>query len=106
MWRANTKLVARAKTSKVLRANVGAKIRLPYVNPIQAVPGLVGGVNPPPPPPSILHFLKTTEEINMKLAPLNKRREINLLLLSYLSCDVIKVPSWIFMAAIFSLQIC
>ena len=39
----------------------------------------------------------------MKLKPLIKRREINSLLLSYLSCesyDVTKVPSWFFMAAI------
>ena len=52
----------------------------------------------PPPPP--LHFLKTIEDIDMKPTPLIKRREINLLLLSYLSCDVTKVPSWIFMAAV------
>ena len=59
-------------------------------NPIQtglflAFPGLRGGdVNRPPP----LHFLKAMEEIDMKLTPLIKRREINLLLLSYLSCAV------------------
>ena len=35
-----------------------------------------------------LHFLKTIEDIDMKLSPLIKCREINLLLLSYLSCDV------------------
>ena len=42
-----------------------------------------GGVKRSPP-----HFLKTIEDINMKLAPIIKRREINLLPLSYLSCDV------------------
>ena len=46
--------------------------------------------------PPLLHFLKTIKDINMKLKPLIKRREINLLLLSYLSCDVTKAPSWIF----------
>ena len=40
----------------------------------------------PPPPP--LNFLKTIESIDMKLTPLIKRREINLLQLSYLCCDV------------------
>ena len=39
----------------------------------------------------------------MKRTPLIKRREINLLLLSYLSCDIThdatKAPSLIFMAA-------
>ena len=35
-----------------------------------------------------LRFLKTIKDIDMKLTPLIKRREINLLLLSYLSCDV------------------
>ena len=35
-----------------------------------------------------LHFLKTIEGIDMELIPLIKHREINLLLLSYLSCDV------------------
>ena len=34
-----------------------------------------------------LHFLKTMEDINMKLSPIIKRRKIDLLLLSYLSCD-------------------
>ena len=43
-----------------------------------------------------LHFLKTIEDIDMKLTPLIMRRAINLLLLSY----VTKAPSWIFMAAI------
>ena len=44
---------------------------------------LEGGVNPPP-----LHFLKTIEDIDMKLTPLIKRLELNLLLLSYLRSDV------------------
>ena len=51
---------------------------------------------------SPLHFLKTIEDIAMKLTPLIKRHEINLLLLSYFSCDVTKrhlgfswPPSWI-----------
>ena len=57
-----------------------------------------GGWRQTPPPP--LHFLKTIEDIDMKLTTLIKCREINPLLLSYLSCDVTKVPSWIFMAAI------
>ena len=35
-----------------------------------------------------LRFLKTIKDIDMKLTPLIKCREINLLLLSYLSCDV------------------
>ena len=35
-----------------------------------------------------LRFLKTIKDIDMKVTPLIKRREINLLLLSYLSCDV------------------
>ena len=57
------------------------------LNPIQtglflAVPGLGGGGASP------LHFLKSIKDIDMKLTPLIKRREINLLLLSYLSCDV------------------
>ena len=59
-----------------------------------------GGSNAPPP----LRFLKTIKDIDMKLTPLIRRREINLLLLSYLSVtshDVTKAPSWIFMAAIF-----
>ena len=43
------------------------------------------GSNAPPPP---LHFSKTIEDIEMKLTPLIKRREIILLLLSFLSCDV------------------
>ena len=38
------------------------------------------------PPP--LRFLKTIKDRDLKLTPLIKRREINLLLLSYLSCDV------------------
>ena len=42
-------------------------------------------------------FLKTIKDIDMKLTPLIKRGEINLLLLSYL---VTKAPSWIFMATI------
>ena len=42
-----------------------------------------GVVSNAPPP-----FLKTIEGRDMKLIPLIKRREINLLLLSYLSCDV------------------
>ena len=46
------------------------------------------------PPP--LHFLKSIKDIDMKLTPLIKRREIKLLLLSYLSYDVTKAPSWIF----------
>ena len=33
-------------------------------------------------------FLKTIKDIDMKVTPLIKRREINPLLLSYLSCDV------------------
>ena len=59
------------------------------VNPIQT--GLFwssldwGGRQTRPPP---LCFLKTIKDINMKLTPLIKPREINLLLLSYLSCDV------------------
>ena len=39
--------------------------------------------NPPP-----LRFLKTIKDMDMKLTPLITPREINLLLLSYLSCDV------------------
>ena len=35
-----------------------------------------------------LHFLKTIKDVDMKLTSLIRRREINLLLLSYLSCDV------------------
>ena len=46
----------------------------------------LGFFAPSPPPP--LRFLKTIEDIDLKLTPLIKRREINLLLLSYLSCDV------------------
>ena len=38
----------------------------------------------------LLHFSKSIEGIDIKLIPLIKRREINLLLLSYLSCDVIR----------------
>ena len=38
--------------------------------------------------------------MDMKLTPLIKHCEINLLLLSDLSCDITKAPSWIFMAAI------
>ena len=47
---------------------------------------------PPPPPHHHLHFLKTIEDINMKLAPLIKRRET--------AHDVTMAPSWIFMVAI------
>ena len=59
------------------------------LNPIQtglflAVPGLGGVLQTPPPH----RFLKTIKDIDMKLTPLIKRREINPLLLSYLSCDV------------------
>ena len=36
----------------------------------------------------LLHFLKTIDGIDMKLIALIKRREINLLLLLNLSCDV------------------
>ena len=43
-----------------------------------------GGSNDTPP----LRFLKTIKDIDMKRTPLIKRSEINLLLLSYLSCDV------------------
>ena len=39
--------------------------------------------NAPAPP-----FLKTIEDIDMKLIPLIKHRKINLLLLLFLSCDV------------------
>ena len=46
-----------------------------------------GGVKRPPPP--YLRFFKTIKDIDMKPIPLIKRREINLLLLSFLSCDVI-----------------
>ena len=46
--------------------------------------GGVGYIKRPPP----LRFLKAIKDIDMKLTPLIKRREINLLLLSYLSCDV------------------
>ena len=35
-----------------------------------------------------LRLLKTIKDIDMKVTPLIKRRKINLLLLSYLSCDV------------------
>ena len=59
------------------------------LNPIQTGPfgssldwGGGGASNAP------LRFLKTIKDIDMKLTPLIKRREINLLLLSYLSCDV------------------
>ena len=44
-----------------------------------------GGASNAPPP---LRFLKTITDIDMKFTPLIKCREINLLLLSYLSCDV------------------
>ena len=44
-----------------------------------------GGAQTPHP----LRFLKTIKDIYMKLTPLIKRRETNLLLLSYLSCDAI-----------------
>ena len=54
--------------------------KIEAINPIQT------GLFAPSPPP--LHFLKTIEDINMKLTPLIKQREINLLLLSYLCCDV------------------
>ena len=40
------------------------------------------------PRPSPLRFLKTVKDIDMKLTPLIKRHEINLLLLSHLSCAV------------------
>ena len=50
-----------------------------------AVPGLGGGASNASPP---LRFLKTIKYIDMKLTPLIKRRKINLLLLSYFSCDV------------------
>ena len=43
---------------------------------------------------------KTTKDVNMKLTPLIKRCELNLLLLSYLSCDLTKVLYLNFMAAI------
>ena len=42
-----------------------------------------GGRQMPP-----LRFFKTIKDIDMKLTPLIKCREVNLLLLSYLSCDV------------------
>ena len=51
-----------------------------------AVPGLGGGGGVKRLPP--LRFLKTIKYIDMKLTPLIKRRKINLLLLSYFSCDV------------------
>ena len=35
-----------------------------------------------------LHFLKTIEGIDMELLPIIKHHEINLLLLSHLSCDI------------------
>ena len=35
-----------------------------------------------------LRFLETIKDIDMKVTPLIKRHEINLLLLSYLSCGV------------------
>ena len=71
-----------------------------FINPIQTglfLPSLDwrggggGGASnaptpPPPPPPN--RCLKLIKDIDMKLTPLIKRREINLLLLSYLSCDV------------------
>ena len=38
--------------------------------------------------PTPLCFLKTIKDIDMKLTPLIKRCEINLLLLSYLNCDI------------------
>ena len=63
-----------------------------------AFPGLGGGGGIKHPP--FLRFLKTIKDIDMKLAPLIKSREINLLLLSYLSCEVTKAPSWTFMATI------
>ena len=44
-----------------------------------------GGAFDAPPP---LSFLNTIKDLDMKLTPLIKRREINLLLLTYLSCDV------------------
>ena len=59
-----------------------------------AFPGLGDGVKRPH------HFLKTIEGMNMKLIPLINHREVNLLQLSYLSCDVTKASSLIFMAAI------
>ena len=55
--------------------------------------GVGGGERQTTPP---LRFLKTIKDIDMKLTPLIKRREIKLLLLSYLSYDVTKAPSWIF----------
>ena len=78
--------------------------RLLIINPIQTGllwPSLDWRGHQTPPPP--LRFLKTIKDINMKLTPLIKRREINLLLLSYhyhTSHDVTKAPSWIFMVAI------
>ena len=67
-----------------------------------AVPGLGGGGGGAFDAPRF-HYLKTIEDINMRLAALIKRREINLLLLLYsavTSHDVTESPSWIFMAAI------
>ena len=43
-----------------------------------------GAFDAPLPPP----FLKNYKKIDMKLTPLIKRRAINLLILSFLSCDV------------------
>ena len=58
----------------------------------------------PSPPP--LHFLKTIERIDVKLISLIMRREINVLPLSHVSCDVTKAPSWISVAAILDLRFC
>ena len=60
--------------------------RLPYSDwAFLASPGLGGGGWRQTPP---LRVLFTIKDIDMKLTPLIKRRQINQLLLSYLSCDV------------------
>ena len=95
IWKDYLKLSEIASYSKLARASKAPKSPNPRVNPIQT--GLFwpsldwkgGGVKRPPPPPHpSLLFLKTTKDIEMKLTPLIECREINLLLLSYLSFDV------------------
>ena len=96
IWKDYLKLSEIASYSKLARASKAPQSPNPRVNPIQT--GLFwpsldweggGGASniSPPPHPSLL-FLKTTKDIDMKLTPLIKCREINLLLLSYLSFDV------------------
>ena len=64
--------------------NLPENLNLPF-NPILAFPGLGRAFDVPP----SINFLKTIEGIDMELIPLIKRRQVNLVLLSSHSCDVI-----------------